>query len=53
MRSSRSTLVKYGDIPSQIMYDELVQLKLKLAAILLSGNITLNESPILSADHKL
>ena len=45
--------MKYGDIPSPIMYDELVQLKLKLAAILLSGNIALNKSLILSEDYKL
>ena len=32
-------------MPSAIMYDALVRLSLKFAAILLSGNIALNKSP--------
>ena len=42
--------MKYGESPSEIIYDALVRLNLKLAAILLSGNISLNKSPILSVD---
>ena len=52
-RSFTIILVKYGDRPSEIIYDELVQLRWKLAAILLSGNMTLNKSPRLSVDLKL
>ena len=40
-------------MPSAIMYDALVQLSLKFAAILLSGNIALNKSPMLSTDRRL
>ena len=35
------------------MYDALVQLSLKFAAILLSGNIALNKSPMLSTDRRI
>ena len=52
-RSLTIILVKYGDRPSKMIYDELVQLRLKLAAILLSRNIDLNNSPSLSVDLKL
>ena len=45
--------VKYFDMPSAIMYDALVRLSLKFAAILLSGNIALNKSPMLSTDRRL
>ena len=40
-------------MPSAIMYDALVRLSLKFAAILLSGNIALNKSPMLSTDRRL
>ena len=52
-KSSTISCMKYFDMPSAIMYDALVQLSLKFAAILLSGNIALNKSPMLSTDHRL
>ena len=45
-KSLTISCVKYFDMPSAIMYDALVRLSLKFAAILLSGNIALNKSPI-------
>ena len=52
-RSPRITVVKYGDKPSLMIYDALVQLKLKLAVILLLQSTALNKSPIWSLDHNL
>ena len=52
-KSSMKRHMKYGNSPSPMIKDELVLLKLKLAAILLSGNIVLNKSPIWSNNHKL
>ena len=52
-RSLTIILVKYGDRPTEMIYDELVWLRLKLAAILLSGHTDLNNSPSLSVDLKL
>ena len=50
-RSLTIILVKYGDRLSEMIYDEMVQLK--LAAILLYGNTDLNNCPSLSVNHKL
>ena len=52
-RSFTIILVKYGDRPSEIIYDEVVWLRWKLAAILLSGNMALNKSPRLSVNLRL
>ena len=52
-KSLTISCVKYFDMPSAIMYDALVRLSLKFAAILLSGNIALNKSPMLSTDRRL
>ena len=47
------TVLKQGANPSPNIYEALVLLKLKPAAILLSENISLNVSPIWSAERKL
>ena len=45
--------MKYGAMPSDIMYDALVLLKKKLDATLLFGNMVLNKSPIWSTECML